>query len=131
MLFRFVKRYWPLEVCSRNPKAGRKLTLHMKGTNGSRIRDNARYLRLRYVERIVASISTFLAAAETSGAIYGLYFITDQSVRLAMVGVFTFVFGLSLRFLANARRLEIFVASATYGAVLVVFVSKNLVQATS
>ncbi|KAI0382674.1 hypothetical protein F5Y04DRAFT_287717 [Hypomontagnella monticulosa] len=111
MLFRFIKNYWPLE-----------------GTKESRIRDNARYLRLRHVERIVAFISTFAAAAETTGAIYGLYFETDQSSRLAMVGIFTLVFGLSLRFLTNARRVEIFVATAAYGAVLVVFVSKNLLQ---
>lgn len=43
-----------------------------------------------------------------------------------MISAFTIVFGLSIRFASNAKRAEIFGASAAYAAVLVVFVSGDL-----
>ena len=45
-----------------------------------------------------------------------------------MIAAFTLLFGLSLRFLTNAKRAEIYGSSAAYAAVLVVFVSGNLGQ---
>lgn len=55
-----------------------------------------------------------------------LYFISKQSARLGMIAAFTSFFALTVGLLTDARRVEIFGATAAYTAVLVVFVSGNL-----
>ncbi|CAG9975056.1 unnamed protein product [Clonostachys byssicola] len=111
MLSRFVQDHWPL-----------------KGRPGAHTKGNTRYFHLRHAAATVAMISTIVAALELIGAILGLYFVTDRGARLAMIAAFAVLFGLSLRLLTNARRAEIFGASAAYAAVLVVFVSSDLGQ---
>ncbi|ORY13958.1 hypothetical protein BCR34DRAFT_561312 [Clohesyomyces aquaticus] len=108
-LSNLIKNHWPL-----------------KGKSGQSSHDSTRYFRLRHVRRTVAIISTIVAVALLVGAIVVLYFVKRNSARLGLIAAFTVLFGLSLRFLTNARRAEIFGASAAYAAVLVVFVSGNL-----
>ncbi len=48
-----------------------------------------------------------------------------------MIGGFTVGFAISVGLLTNARRAEVFAATAAYAAVLVVFVSGNLGNAGS
>jgi hypothetical protein len=67
-----------------------------------------------------------LAAVLLIGAIVHLYFVTDPKVKLSLVATYTLLFASSIVLCTNARRAEIFAATATYAAVLVVFVSSDL-----
>jgi hypothetical protein len=80
----------------------------------------------RHVIWTVAIISTVVAAILLIGAILTLYFVTRPARRLALIAAFTILFALSVSLLTNARRAEMFAATAAYAAVLVVFVSGNL-----
>lgn len=74
----------------------------------------------------VAVISTIVAAILLIGAIISLYWVTKPGARLGMISGFTILFALSVILLTNAKRSEVFAASAAYAAVLVVFVSGEL-----
>ncbi|GFG18546.1 hypothetical protein IFM61392_10601, partial [Aspergillus lentulus] len=117
-----LRRYWPVnEEFSRDG-------LHCIG---------------RFSENSISDIiSTLLAAILLIGSITSLYFTTTDAVNLGLVAVFALVFALSVGLLTNARRAEIFAATAAYvmlsvfhghcyyntryAAVLVVFVSGNI-----
>ena len=60
------------------------------------------------------------------GAIYNLYYVTNERGRLGLIAGYTVAFALCVGLLTNARRSEVFGACAAYAAVLVVFVSGNL-----
>lgn len=60
------------------------------------------------------------------GAIYNLYYVTNERRRLGLIAGYTVAFALCVGLLTNARRSEVFGACAAYAAVLVVFVSGNL-----
>jgi len=74
----------------------------------------------------VAFISTVIAAILLIGAITSLYFVTNPGAKLGMISGFTILFAIGVGLLTNAKRSEIFAATAAYAAVLVVFVSGNL-----
>ncbi|KAL3495319.1 hypothetical protein BJX62DRAFT_246055 [Aspergillus germanicus] len=74
----------------------------------------------------VAVISICVASLLLIGSIVGLYLVDDDAVRLALIAAFTAVFALSVGLMTNARRAEIFAATAAYAAVLVVFVSGEI-----
>lgn len=57
------------------------------------------------------------------GAIYVLHYVKHMDKRLPLVASFTIMFALCIALLTNARRAEIFAATAAYAAVLVVFIS--------
>jgi hypothetical protein len=59
------------------------------------------------------------------GAVVNMYLVTKASTRLWLIGAYMTGFALSLTLLTNARRPEIFGATAAYAAVLVVFISGN------
>ncbi|KAI8939335.1 hypothetical protein NX059_003126 [Plenodomus lindquistii] len=103
----------------------------LRGQTGTNPKDNTRYFRLRHVTRTVAVISTVVAAVELVGAITSLYFVSGPKARIGLIACFTSLFGMSLCLLTNARRGEVFGASAAYAAVLVVFVSGDLGGPTS
>jgi hypothetical protein len=79
-----------------------------------------------YIVRTVAAFDLVLAAVLLIGAIVHLYFVTDPKVKLSLVATYTLLFASSIVLCTNARRAEIFAATATYAAVLVVFVSSDL-----
>ena len=80
----------------------------------------------RHVAMVVAVISVITAAILLVGAIVSLYVVKNPKWRLAMIAGFTALFASSVTLMTNARRGELFAASAAYAAVLVVFVSGNL-----
>jgi hypothetical protein len=80
----------------------------------------------QHVVWTVAAISTIFAAALLIGAIISLYAVTNPKAKLGMVGGYTVIFALGMAGMTNAKRAEIFGATAAYAAVLVVFVSGNL-----
>ncbi|KAJ8123427.1 hypothetical protein ONZ43_g621 [Nemania bipapillata] len=84
----------------------------------------------RFNERSVSLatniITIVVAAFLLIGSITGFYFVHSDVVKLALIAAFTSVFALSLVLITNARRAEIFAATAAYAAVLVVFVSGDI-----
>jgi len=78
------------------------------------------------VNKVVAGITIVLAAILLEGAIVALYFITNPHLQLGLIALFMVLFAGSIGLLSNAKRSEMFAATAAYAAVLVVFVSGNL-----
>ncbi|KAF1849761.1 uncharacterized protein K460DRAFT_399873 [Cucurbitaria berberidis CBS 394.84] len=78
-----------------------------------------------YIVRTVAAFDLVLAAVLLIGAIIHLYFVTDPKAKLGLVAMYTILFASSMLLCTNARRAEIFAATATYAAVLVVFEKKE------
>jgi hypothetical protein len=78
------------------------------------------------ISRFVAILSTVLAAVLLFGAIISLYNVTNEKSLLGMLSGWTVLFAACVGILTNARRDQIFGATAAYSAVLVVFVSSNL-----
>ena len=60
------------------------------------------------------------------GAIVSLYVVTQPAAKLGLVAMYTVLFASSVTLCTNARRAEVFAATAAYAAVLVVFVSGDL-----
>jgi hypothetical protein len=79
-----------------------------------------------HVIRTVAVLSMILAAILLIGAIVNLYFVSNLKAILGLVAMYTTLFASSVALCTNARRAEVFAATAAYAAVLVVFVSGNL-----
>lgn len=71
-------------------------------------------------------MNLILAAVLLFGAIYNLYYVTNNERRLGLIAGYTVTFAACVGFATNARRSEVFGACAAYAAVLVVFVSGNL-----
>ena len=78
------------------------------------------------VVTVVSLISFLVAAALLIGAIVGLSFVEGRDAQLILISCLTIAFAGSLGLLTNARRPEVYAATAAYAAVLVVFVSGNL-----
>jgi hypothetical protein len=60
----------------------------------------------------VSAISMTVAAILLIGSIVGFYFVSNDAVKLVMIAAFTAAFALSVTFMTNARRAEIFAATA-------------------
>ncbi|KAH8646767.1 hypothetical protein BX600DRAFT_518792 [Xylariales sp. PMI_506] len=83
------------------------------------------------VSLAVTAISIVVAAVLLVGSITAFYFIETPSTKLILIYVFTAAFALSVGMMTNARRAEIFAATAAYVAVLVVFVSNGNLSSSS
>ncbi|CAO2657901.1 Nn.00g071610.m01.CDS01 [Neocucurbitaria sp. VM-36] len=79
-----------------------------------------------HIVQTVAALDLMLAAILLIGAIVNLYFVTAQKAKLGLIALYTILFASSVALCTNARRAEIFAATAAYAAVLVVFVSGEL-----
>ncbi|KAI3325131.1 hypothetical protein HD806DRAFT_492101 [Xylariaceae sp. AK1471] len=86
----------------------------------------ASYISGHSISTFVSYLSTFLAAILLVGAILLLYNVRDPNKKLGFLALFTVLFATSVGLLTNARRAEVYGATAAYAAVLVVFVSGNL-----
>lgn len=91
------------------------------------------YYPQRRIQRAGAVISILFSAILLVGAIACLLLVSDRSIkiRVGLIVVFTSLFALVVGLLTNARRAEIFGATAAYAAVLVVFVSNNFGSSTT
>lgn len=65
--------------------------------------------------------SVFVSCAILVGAIIALNFCRTPEVRLVLISVFTMLFSCTLMFVARCRRFEVFVGTATFCAVMIVF----------
>ncbi|KAI0810176.1 hypothetical protein GGR55DRAFT_695381 [Xylaria sp. FL0064] len=70
-------------------------------------------------------ITIIVAIVFLIGPILALYFVQNPPARLVLITVFTAGFAASVALITNARRAEVFFGTATYAAVLVVFVSNG------
>ncbi|OBT63254.1 hypothetical protein VE03_07788 [Pseudogymnoascus sp. 23342-1-I1] len=84
------------------------------------------YIREAHLAKAIAILSSLLSAILLFGSIASLYLVHNASALLGMLGGWTVLFAVSVGWLTNARRDQIFAATAAYCAVLVVFVSGNL-----
>ncbi|KAI0468743.1 hypothetical protein F4859DRAFT_201490 [Xylaria cf. heliscus] len=80
----------------------------------------------RAISLTTSAITILIAAFLLIGSITGFYFVANDIVKLVLIAAFTSIFALSLVLVTNARRAEIFAATAAYAAVLVVFVSGDI-----
>ncbi|KAF2856475.1 hypothetical protein T440DRAFT_549859 [Plenodomus tracheiphilus IPT5] len=88
--------------------------------------DQTRIFRNTKIIRTVAILNMIMAGILLIGAIVHLHFVVNANVKLGLVAMYTMFFASSMVLCTNARRAETFAATATYAAVLVVFVSGDL-----
>ncbi|KAF3187107.1 hypothetical protein TWF788_002685 [Orbilia oligospora] len=85
--------------------------------------DNVLYYSETAIDLFVTIICTLLAIVVLVGSMTTLYFVESQGLRLGLVWVFTFLFAISIFLMANLSKGEIFLATAAYCAILVVYIS--------
>jgi hypothetical protein len=88
--------------------------------------DRTSIYKTHHVVKTVAAISMTLAAILLISAILSLHIVTSSNTKLGLVAMYTLLFALCVALLTNAKRAEVFAATAAYAAVLVVFVSGDL-----
>jgi len=88
--------------------------------------DRQTYISSSRLTTFTEILSTILASLLLFGAIISLYIVKNQKALLGMVSGWTVLFAACVGVLTNAKRDQIFGATAAYAAVLVVFVSGNL-----
>ena len=76
--------------------------------------------------RVSVAVTIISGVLATIFLILGLYWVTNPNAKLGMLSGLTVAFAGSLALFTNARRQDVFAATAAYAAVLVVFVSGNL-----
>lgn len=79
---------------------------------------------------VVTALSVTIASFLLTCPIIVLYFVTNPNARLALVILFILIFALGISVSTSANRDAIFAATAAYSAVLVVFVSGDLANAS-
>ncbi|CAD6594008.1 MAG: hypothetical protein ASARMPREDX12_007936 [Alectoria sarmentosa] len=88
----------------------------------------------KYNEARIATISNSVGAILSSllptVAILALYFVQQMLVRIGLTIVFTSVFSLALSLLTDAKKVEIFSATAAFAAVEVVFIGSTSTNST-
>jgi hypothetical protein len=89
-------------------------------------KNGTEHIKEQHILWTVGAINTVAAAVLLIGAIVALHFTNRAGARLGLIAAFTALFALSVMVLTNAKRAEIFAATAAYAAVLVVFVSGDL-----
>jgi hypothetical protein len=84
------------------------------------------YISESSIARCVAIVSSILSAILLFGSVVSLYFVQNPYALLGMLGGWTVLFAACVGLLTNAKRDQVFGATAAYCAVLVVFVSGTL-----
>lgn len=84
------------------------------------------YISEAAISRFIAILSTILAAVLLFGAIVSLYIVKSEKALLGMLSAWTVLIAACVGLLTNARRDQVFAATAAYATVLVVFVSGKL-----
>ncbi|KAF2735880.1 hypothetical protein EJ04DRAFT_434191 [Polyplosphaeria fusca] len=74
--------------------------------------DGMYYFPETTIKHIVSFLSVFLAAALLIGAITGLYFVKKPSSLIGLLAAFTTAFAASVGLLTNARKVDIYAATA-------------------
>ncbi|ORY70317.1 uncharacterized protein BCR38DRAFT_362064 [Pseudomassariella vexata] len=88
-------------------------------------RSHFRRFHEKSISITVNIVTIIVALIFLIGPMTGLNFASNPVTRLVLIAVFTAMFAVSLGLITNARRAEVFGATAAYAAVLVVFVSNG------
>ncbi|EPE26349.1 hypothetical protein GLAREA_02261 [Glarea lozoyensis ATCC 20868] len=88
------------------------------GTGIYHYKESSLELRLGIMATVVASVLPICSVVV-------LYFIKSNNLRLGLLAVFSAIFSLALALMTNARRIEVFAATAAFAAVNVVFLSND------
>lgn len=83
------------------------------------------------ITHLVSTLSALVVSLFLVTAIVALYFISNPTARLGTLCAFIVVFAANLAIFTSCRRYEVFVATAAYAAVLVVFVSGDFSAASN
>ncbi|OQU94167.1 hypothetical protein CLAIMM_00564 [Cladophialophora immunda] len=79
----------------------------------------------REIARGVTAVTTFLAGTLPTLSVSALFVIDNERARLGTIVLFSFLFSVALACVGVPRRIDSFVATATFTAVLIVFISNN------
>ncbi|OAP63003.1 hypothetical protein AYL99_02230 [Fonsecaea erecta] len=79
----------------------------------------------RNIARVVTVITTILAPILPTVSATALFAIDNETTRLGLIVLLSFLFSMALACVGAPRKVESFVATATFTAVLVVFISNN------
>ncbi|PMD21120.1 hypothetical protein NA56DRAFT_626290 [Hyaloscypha hepaticicola] len=77
------------------------------------------------LECILGILVTVVASLLPICSVVALYMIQSNGVRLGMIAIFSACFALALALMTNARRIEVFAATAAFAAVNVVFLTNS------
>ncbi|KAH7324249.1 hypothetical protein B0I35DRAFT_423794 [Stachybotrys elegans] len=88
------------------------------------------YASGKRIAMFISILSIVLAALLLVGAILILHRTESEDLKLGLVALFTIIFAATIGLLTNARKAEVFGATAAYAAVLVVFVSGDIGSAS-
>merc|ERR1711939_974091 len=66
------------------------------------------YISTRRIAVVVGIINVLLAAAFLFGAIYNLYYVNQEKIKLRLIAGYTTAFALCISLVTNAKRSEIF-----------------------
>jgi hypothetical protein len=106
------------DLCVLAPPVERdRLTKFLEGPFSIFFRDNTEdegeeFVSHRKVDATVSLISMLTAILFLLGALWGLYAVADAAAQMIMLSAFTISFGGALGLLTNARRQDVFAATA-------------------
>ncbi|KAK8038927.1 hypothetical protein PG993_007338 [Apiospora rasikravindrae] len=89
------------------------------------IDDHARAYSPRTVSRVGSAAVAALSSTLPTLAILVLYFVGDMVKRLGLVILFTTLFAIALAVFTDAKKVEIFSATAAFAAVEVVYIGST------
>ncbi|KAK8094238.1 hypothetical protein PG997_000923 [Apiospora hydei] len=91
----------------------------------STINNHARSYNTRTISRVGSATVAALSSTLPTLAILVLYFVKDMVTRLGLIILFTTIFAFALAFFTDAKKVEIFSATAAFAAVEVVYVGST------
>lgn len=84
-----------------------------------------RYFPDQTIRHIVSGLSVIISAVLLVCAIVALEYAPSKKLKLGLLAILVTFFAASIALLTNARKVEIYAATAAYAAVLVVYVSND------
>ncbi|KAK7977833.1 hypothetical protein PG996_003883 [Apiospora saccharicola] len=107
--------------------SGKLLDLYDLVFGGRRetVDDHARAYSPRTVSRVGSAVVAALSSTLPTLAILVLYFVGDMVKRLGLVIIFTTLFAVALAVFTDAKKVEIFSATAAFAAVEVVYIGST------
>ena len=85
--------------------SGKKSDQHWEGIN---------YFPDKTVHLVVSVVGIFITATLLIGAIVALYFAANEGLKLGLIALFTTIFAAGIGLLTNARKAEVYAATAAY-----------------
>ncbi|EXJ74700.1 uncharacterized protein A1O5_01394 [Cladophialophora psammophila CBS 110553] len=79
----------------------------------------------RHISRSVTAVTTIVAPVLPTVSASALFFIDSELTRLGIIVLVSFLFSIALACVGVPRRIDSFVATATFTAVLIVFIGNN------